>query len=67
MLAGLGGVVADTLAEAAEFIGVGAVADVFVGRILAELAMLQGLAGRSIKDREGPVVNEFGWVLAACS
>ena len=55
------------MAEAAEFIGVGAVADVFVGGILAELAMLQGLAGRSIKNREGPVVNEVGWVLAACS
>ena len=66
-LAGLGGVGADTLAEAAEFIGVGAVPDVFVGRILAELAVLQGLACGGVKDKEGPVVDEVGWVLAPCS
>ena len=36
----LGWVGAETLAEAAEFVGLGAVPDVFVGRILTELAML---------------------------
>ena len=66
-LAGLGGVVADTLAEASEFIRVGAVPDVFVGGMFAELAMLQGLAGGGVKEVEGPVVDEVGCVLAACS
>ena len=46
------------MAEAAGFIGVGAVPDVSVGRMLTELAMLQGLDGGGIKDGEGPVVDE---------
>ena len=50
-MAGLGGVGADTLAEAAEFIGVGAVPDVFVGRMLTELVVLQVLASGGVKDR----------------
>ena len=50
-LTGLGGVGANALAEAAEFIGVGSVPDVFVRGMLAKLAMLQILAGGSIKDR----------------
>ena len=66
-LAGLVGVGSDTLEEAAEFIGVGEVPDVFVGRMLAEWVMLQGLAGGDIKDREGPVVDEVQWVIATCS
>ena len=65
-LASLGGVVAGTLAEVSEFIRVGAVPDVFVGGMLAELAMLQGLAGGGVKKVEGPVVDEVGCVLAAC-
>ena len=40
------------MAEAADFIGVGAVPDVFVGRVLTDLAMIQGLAGGGIKDGE---------------
>ena len=66
-LASLGGVGSDTLAEAAEFIGVGAVPDVFVGGMLAELAMLQGLAGGGFKDGEGPFIDEVGWLFVACS
>ena len=66
-LSGLGGVGANTLAEAAKFIGVEMVLDVFVGGILAELVILQGLAGGGAKDGEGPVVDEFVWVFAACS
>ena len=53
------------MAEAAEFIGVGAVPYVFVSGMLAELEMLQGLASGGVKDGEGPVVGEVGWVLAA--
>ena len=67
MLAGLGGVGSDTLAETANLIGVGAVLYVFVGGMLAELEMLQGLAGGGVKDGEVPVVDEVRWVLAACS
>ena len=52
--------------EAAEFIGVGVVPDVFVSGMLAELEMLQGLGGGGIKDGEGLVVDEVRWVLAAC-
>ena len=59
MLAGLGLVGADTLAEAAEFVGVAAVPDVFVGKMLTELTVLQGLAGGGVKDREGPVGEGF--------
>ena len=54
------------MAEAVEFIGVGLVSDVFVGRMITELSMLQGLARVGIKYREGPVGDEVGWVLAAC-
>ena len=64
-MAVLSGVGSNTLAEAAEFIGVGVVPDVFVGGMLAELEMLQGLASGGVKDGEGPVVGEVGWVLAA--
>ena len=60
-MAGIGGVGAYTLADAAEFIGVGAVPDIFLGR------MLQGLTGGGIKEGEGPVVDDVGWILAACS
>ena len=49
------------MADAAEFIGVGAVPDIFLGR------MLQGLTGGGIKEGEGPVVDDVGWILAACS
>ena len=66
-LSSLGGVGADTLAEAAEFIRVGAVPDVFVSRMLAEFAMLQGLASGGVKEVEGPVVDDVRCVLAACS
>ena len=55
------------MVEAAEFIGVGAVPDVFLGGMLAEFAMLQGLANGGVKNREDPVVDEVKWVLAACS
>ena len=48
-----------TLAEASEFVGVAAVPDVFVGMMLTELAVLQGLEGGGVKDREGPVGDEF--------
>ena len=65
-MAGLGGVGADTLTEAAEFIGVGEVPDVFVVRIITELLMLQGLAGGGVNYREVPVGDEVGWVLTDC-
>ena len=65
-MAGLGGVGADTLAEASKFVGVAAVPDVFVGRMLTEFAVLQGLTGGGVKDREVPVGDEVLWVLAAC-
>ena len=48
-----------TLAEASEFVGVAAVPDVFVGRMLTELVVLQVLASGGVKDREGPVGDEF--------
>ena len=67
MLAGIGGVGSDTSAEAAEFVGVAAVPDVFGGRMLTELAVLQDLAGGGVKDREGPVGDEVSSVLAAYS
>ena len=54
------------MAKAAKFVGVAAVPDVFVGRILTELAVLQGLAGGGVKDRKGPVGDELLWVLATC-
>ena len=53
-MAGLDGVGAKTLAEAVKFIGVGAVQDIFVGMILKELAMIQGLTvvvSRTEKDQ----------------
>ena len=46
------------MAEASEFVGVAAVPDVFVGRMITEFAVLQGLAGGGVKDREGPVGDE---------
>ena len=49
------------MADAAEFIGVGEVPDIFLFR------MLQVLAGGGIKEGEGPVVDDVGWILAACS
>ena len=60
----IGGVGDDTLAEAAEFIGVGAVPDVFVGRMLTELVMFLGFTSGGVKDREGPVGDKVGWVFA---
>ena len=63
-LSGLGGVGANTLAEAAKFIGVGAVPDVFVGRILTELVMFLGFTSGGVQDREGPVGDKVGWVFA---
>ena len=57
-MAGLGGVGTDTLAEAAEFLVLAAVPDVFLGRTLTELAVIQGFAGGDFKDREGQVGNE---------
>ena len=46
------------MAKAAKFVGVAAVPDVFVGRMLTELAVLQGLAGGGVKDREVLVGDE---------
>ena len=46
------------MAEAAKFVGVAAVPYVFVGKMLTELVVLQGLAGGVVKDREGPVGDE---------
>ena len=63
-LSGLGGVGANTLAEAAKFIGVGAVPDVFVRRILTELVMFLGFTSGGVQDREGPVGDKVGWVFA---
>ena len=40
------------------FFGVAVVPDVFVGRMITEFAVLQGLAGGGVKDREGPVGDE---------
>ena len=51
-MVGLDGVEANTLAEASEFVGVALVPDVFVGRMFTNLAVLQGLDGGGVKDRE---------------
>ena len=49
----------DALAEAAKFVGVGGVPDVFVEGVLAQLAVTQGLAG-CVHDWHGPCSEEAG-------